>query len=395
MKKVLFAVVGMLLFLSVFGGCNRVAVMKNPENSTDEMFSDSKSDAEIEVYIKGGRAYTVGMDYEIPELNGYDNLEEGRHYLLTADVTYLNGGVAGYVDYPQVERIISIEEIPTEETADQTWQAQEELMQMAPEDIKSIRYSTATEDGYREGETTDQEIIQEIREYICGASLGNSTDMGVTDADLNVEVILEDKVLSFFFEYDILVLEQKRYQVNGVAPLRQCVEVLLAEDDTEEDKSGTLVVYFSTTGTTKGVAEIIADIEDADLYEILPAIPYTDDDRNWHDSESRTTKEQNDPSFRPEIASEAIDISGYTKIYVGFPIWWGQEPRIMDTFVENYDFGDATMIPFCTSASSGIGDSGTNLKKLAGSGIWMDGARFGGNASESDIREWIDSLMGE
>ena len=230
MKKALLAVIGMVLFLSALGGCNRVTVMKNPENSTDEMFSDSKSDARIEVYIKDGRAYTVDMNYEIPELNGYDNLEEERHYLLTADVTYLNGGVAGYVDYPQVERIISIEEIPVEETADQTWQAQEELMQMAPEDIKSIRYSTATEDGYREGETTDQEIIREIREYICEISLGNPSDMSVTDADLFVEVILEDKALSFFFEYDILVLEQGRYQVNGVAPLRRCVEALLSEE---------------------------------------------------------------------------------------------------------------------------------------------------------------------
>lgn len=159
-----------------------------------------------------------------------------------------------------------------------------------------------------------------------------------------------------------------------------------------ENGSDVLVVVFSATGTTKGVAEKIASIEGADLYEILPVQPYSDDDLNWNDSNSRTTKEQNDSSVRPEIASETIDMSGYSKIYVGYPIWWGEEPRIMDTFVESYAFGDKTMIPFCTSGGSGIGRSGKNLAENAGSGNWLDGERLSGSASEDELKNWIEGL---
>ena len=165
-----------------------------------------------------------------------------------------------------------------------------------------------------------------------------------------------------------------------------------SSDTPSETGKDTLVVYFSATGTTRGVAEKIADIEDADLYEILAAKPYTDADLNWSDSDSRTTKEQNDSSVRPEIGSEPIDLSSYSRIYVGYPIWWGEEPRIMDTFVESYDFGDATVIPFCTSSSSGIGRSGKNLADLAGSGNWLDGERFSGSVSEDELRTWINGL---
>lgn len=172
----------------------------------------------------------------------------------------------------------------------------------------------------------------------------------------------------------------------------QVQEEAVDEDEEAPSEEKILVAYFSATGTTKGVAEMIATIEGADIYEILPTEPYSDADRDWHDSESRTSKEQNDPESRPEIASDTIDISGYSKIYIGYPIWWGEAPRIMNTFVEAYDFGDATIIPFCTSGSSGIGSSATNLAKLAGSGNWMEGERFSGSASEEDIANWINTL---
>ncbi|MCR4641556.1 MAG: flavodoxin [Lachnospiraceae bacterium] len=173
-----------------------------------------------------------------------------------------------------------------------------------------------------------------------------------------------------------------------------------AEDDassaeagrTEQD-GGTLVVYFSATGTTKGVAEKIAAITGADLYEIKAEQEYSDADLNWNDSGSRTTKEQNDESARPAIGSDAVSLDGYTTIYIGYPIWWGIEPRIMDTFVESYSFDGITMIPFCTSGSSGIGRSGRNLADNAGSGNWLDGKRFGAGASEDDVRSWIESLQ--
>lgn len=156
---------------------------------------------------------------------------------------------------------------------------------------------------------------------------------------------------------------------------------------------GTLVVYFSATGTTKGVAEKIAAQTGADVYEILAAEPYSDADLNWHDSGSRTTKEQNDKSVRPQIASETLVLDGYATIYIGYPIWWGEEPRIMDTFAESYDFTGKTMIPFCTSSSSGIGSSGRNLEKLTNGATWLDGKRFGGNVSDADLQSWIDSLQ--
>ena len=164
-----------------------------------------------------------------------------------------------------------------------------------------------------------------------------------------------------------------------------------AKDPPEDDK--TLVVVFSATGTTKGVAEKIAAITGADLYEIKAAQEYTSDDLNWHDSGSRTTEEQNDKSIRPEIGSESISLEGYTVIFIGYPIWWGEEPRIMDTFVESYHFDGITMIPFCTSSSSGIGRSGQNLEENAGSGNWLDGQRFSGNVSEEDLKTWIEELQ--
>ena len=154
----------------------------------------------------------------------------------------------------------------------------------------------------------------------------------------------------------------------------------------------TLVVYFSATGTTKAVAEKIAAITDADLYEIQAAQPYTEADLNWHDSSSRSTIEQNDNNARPELGGEPVTLEGYATIYIGYPIWWGEEPRILDTFVEDHDFEGVTLIPFCTSSSSGLGRSGQNLAENAGSGNWLEGKRFGAGASEDELREWIEGL---
>lgn len=162
--------------------------------------------------------------------------------------------------------------------------------------------------------------------------------------------------------------------------------------DAAADQSGVLVAYFSATGTTKGVAEKIAAITGGDLYEILAAEPYTEDDLNYNNQNSRATSEQNDKNARPEIGSEDISLEGYTTVYLGFPIWWGEEPRILDSFVEKYSFEGMTVIPFCTSGGSGIGRSGSNMEALCGSGTWLDGQRFSGNASEEDIRSWIDGL---
>lgn len=171
-------------------------------------------------------------------------------------------------------------------------------------------------------------------------------------------------------------------------------EVQTEEQDaaSEAGTGDTLVVYFSATGTTKGVAEKIASITGADTYEIKAAKEYTDADLDWNDPDSRTTHEQNDASVRPEIGSDPVSLEGYKTVYIGYPIWWGEEPRIMDTFVESHDFDGITMIPFCTSGSSDIGKSAKNLADNAGSGNWLEGARFAGGASEDEIRSWIDGM---
>ena len=163
--------------------------------------------------------------------------------------------------------------------------------------------------------------------------------------------------------------------------------------ENEDDPSAVLVAYFSCTGTTKGVAEKIAAITGANLYEIEAEETYTEEALNWKDAESRTTMEQNDPDVRPGIKGEAVNLDGYQVIFIGYPIWWGQEPRIMDTFVEKYDFEGITLIPFCTSDESGIGESGEKLEAIAGSGTWLEGARFGGGESEEELREWIQSMI--
>ena len=167
----------------------------------------------------------------------------------------------------------------------------------------------------------------------------------------------------------------------------------VAETDAAVPSSDVLVVYFSATGTTKGAAEKIAAITGGDLYEIKAAQEYTEADLNWNDSSSRTTKEQNDSSRRPEIGSESISLDGYSTIYIGYPIWWGEEPRIMDTFVESCSFDGITVIPFCTSSSSGIGRSGQNLADNAGSGNWLDGRRFGAGTTEDEVKSWIEELQ--
>ncbi|MBO4679466.1 MAG: flavodoxin [Lachnospiraceae bacterium] len=172
----------------------------------------------------------------------------------------------------------------------------------------------------------------------------------------------------------------------------ESTEPVSVTEEAQKEEGAVLVVVFSATGNTKKVAEKIAEFEGADLYEIIPAEVYTEADLNYYDNNSRSIKEQNDKSCRPEIASETIDISGYGKIYIGYPIWCAIEPRIMDTFVESYDFGDTTVIPFCTSGSSGLGMSGSNLEKLAGSGNWEKGKRFAANVSDDKIKEWVDSL---
>ena len=158
----------------------------------------------------------------------------------------------------------------------------------------------------------------------------------------------------------------------------------------EEEHNPVLVVYFSATGTTRGIAERIASLTGADLAEIIPAEPYTAEDLSYNDRTTRATVEQNTPDARPEIANE-IPLDGYTTVYLGYPIWWGQAPRIMSSFVESHDFTGVTVIPFCTSGSSGAGRTGETLGEQAGTGTFLPSTRLSAGISDSDLQDWISS----
>lgn len=160
----------------------------------------------------------------------------------------------------------------------------------------------------------------------------------------------------------------------------------------ETQGSKVLVAYFSATNTTEGVAEHIANGLNADIYEIIPEEPYTDEDLDYHDNNSRSTIEMNDSSSRPAISGSVDNMEQYDIVFIGYPIWWGDAPRIVSTFVESYDFSGKTVIPFCTSGGSGLGSSGANLEELTSGATWMEGRRLNGTDSQDTVMEWVNSL---
>ena len=166
-------------------------------------------------------------------------------------------------------------------------------------------------------------------------------------------------------------------------------------DTTAESESGKiLVVYYSASGTTKRVATAIADATGADLYEITPVEPYTSDDLNWTNSSSRISREHDDESLRDIALTEITptDWDSYDTVLIGYPIWWGIAAWPVDNFVKGNDFTGKTVIPFCTSSSSGLGDSGNLLEEMAGTGDWQEGHRFSSGASDADAADWVASL---
>lgn len=156
--------------------------------------------------------------------------------------------------------------------------------------------------------------------------------------------------------------------------------------------SKTLVAYFSASGVTKNAAEKLAKAANADLFEIKPVRPYTDADLNWMDKKSRSTVEMNDLSSRPEIANKCENMGSYDVVFVGFPIWWYVEPRIIDTFLDSYDFSGKTVIPFATSGGSGLGKTAENFKKLLGENVIVKDGKMLTRASKNDVSGWVKSL---
>lgn len=164
--------------------------------------------------------------------------------------------------------------------------------------------------------------------------------------------------------------------------------------DAVSGSGNVLVVYYSATGNTEEVANYIADATGGDLFEVEPAEPYTDADLNWTDDNSRVSREHEDESLRDVelVSTDVENWDSYDTVFIGYPIWWGIAAWPMDTFVEANDFTDKTVIPFCTSSSSGIGDSGNLLADLACTGDWQDGERFRSGADEADVQEWVEGL---
>ena len=188
-----------------------------------------------------------------------------------------------------------------------------------------------------------------------------------------------------------------------------CVCTLMGCKNTEETKpiekqsktsekankhsSKTLIVYFSQTGTTRKIASNIASIMEADIFELIPSTPYSQEDVNYNDSASRAVREQSDDSARPSIMNRIDNMDDYTSILLAYPIWFGEAPKIIYTFLESYDLSDKIIVPICTSGSSGITSSENNLHTVTSpSTTWIDGTRFEKDIETSTLKQWVENL---
>ena len=167
-----------------------------------------------------------------------------------------------------------------------------------------------------------------------------------------------------------------------------------SEPGTQPETGKTLVVYYSASGNTERVAKDIAEAAGADLFEIVPTEVYTSDDLDWTNPDSRVSREHDDESLRdvPLTTTEVPDWDSYDTVFIGYPIWWGIAAWPVDTFAKNNDFTGKTVIPFATSSSSGMGQSGSLLADMAGTGEWQEGQRFSSGVSSDDVQSWVNGL---
>lgn len=210
------------------------------------------------------------------------------------------------------------------------------------------------------------------------------TACGESDSDSSSEPISENSTAEITEQKTVSESSGSESETPGIS-----------EDSTPESMDGkTLVVYYSASGNTAEVSEYIAAETDGDLFEIVPVNVYSDADLDWTDSESRVCYEHDNPDARDiELVSTYVaDWDSYDTVFIGYPIWWGEAAWVVDNFVKENDFTDKTVVPFCTSASSGLGESGELLAEMAGTGNWIDGERFRSGASEDDVINWVDSL---
>lgn len=167
-----------------------------------------------------------------------------------------------------------------------------------------------------------------------------------------------------------------------------------ASGSTEEPAGKVLVVYYSASGNTKAVGDIIAQYTGGDVFEIIPVNAYTSEDLDWTEEGSRVNREHEDESLQDiELVSATVDnFDSYDTIFIGYPIWWHEAAWVVNHFVKDNDFTGKTVIPFCTSSSSGLGESGTHLAEMASTGDWQEGKRFNSSASEDEVTGWLDGL---
>ncbi len=244
-------------------------------------------------------------------------------------------------------------------------------------------------------ETADNQVQAPRKTTVLSASAAEESADAVSESNYEYTIQdirnLQDFLLTRPTEEDLTgnpydLTGDDRWDVFDLCLMKREVLNNLSSDN------DTLVIYFSRTGNTEKIAEYLIELTDADSYVIEAAVPYSDDDIKYQDDNCRAIKEHNDKSVRPEIANPIESIDSYDTIFLGYPIWWGQEPRIIDTFLESYDFSDKTVIPFCTSGSSGIATSEKNIADLAPIDNQLEGRRFPASATKDDVKEWVDTL---
>ncbi|MBD9026535.1 MAG: hypothetical protein EGR09_06630 [Clostridiales bacterium] len=223
----------------------------------------------------------------------------------------------------------------------------------------------------------------------------NANTLDTAPQIINDRIMLPIRFIAESFKFDV-EWEQGTQTItiksNTLNPTVTTEPTIAPDNQTNGSKA--LVVYYSASGTTEKIAKYIANAANADIFEIQPVEPYTADDLDWTDESSRVVKEHDDESLRDvELASTTVpNWDTYDTVFIGYPIWWGIAAWPTDGFVKANDFTGKTVIPFCTSASSEIGDSGKLLEEEAGTGNWLDGMRFRSSASEDDVKSWVDGL---
>lgn len=206
---------------------------------------------------------------------------------------------------------------------------------------------------------------------------------------INDRTMLPIRFIAESFNFSVLWNgDEQAVTITGTKPEEQAPVIQPVE--TQEPSSKSLVVYFSATGNTKSLAEKIAEEADSDIFEIVPEEPYTSADLNYSNSDCRANKEHNDETARPAISSKLENIDSYDTIFIGYPIWWGTMPKIINTFLDTYDLSGKTVMPFCTSGGSGISTSVSDIKSACPGADVKDGFRGTSATNSTQIRQWLD-----